>query len=135
MALITWSDEFSVGVPSIDEQHKKLVNMINGLNDSLEKGEANEMIVKIFNGLAVYTQKHFAYEEELFAEHGYPAQASHKQEHDDLINQVVELKKKLDAGDFMIGAELMSFLKKWLTNHILGSDKQYSGFLVQHGVK
>ena len=135
MALITWTEELSVGVPSIDEQHKKLVNMINSLNDALEKGEADEMIVKIFNGLAAYTQKHFAYEEELFATHGYAESAAHKKEHADLITQVVELKKKLDAGDFMIGAELMSFLKKWLTNHILGSDKKYSRFLNEHGVK
>lgn len=135
MALITWTNELSVGVASIDEQHKKLVNMINSLNDALEKGEADEMIIKIFNGLAAYTQKHFAYEEELFAAHGYPDSTAHKREHGDLIVQVVELKKKLDTGDFMIGAELMSFLKKWLTNHILGSDKKYSQFLIQHGVQ
>ncbi len=134
MALITWSDDFSVGIDSIDDQHKKLVNMINGLNDALEKGEADAMVIKIFGGLAAYTQKHFAYEEELFDQHGYPDTAAHKQEHAALIDQVVELKQKLDAGDFMISSELMDFLKAWLTKHIMGSDKKYSECFISHGV-
>lgn len=129
MALIEWSDKMSVGVESIDEQHKKLVNMINALNDALVRGEADAVLVKIFDGLAVYTQKHFQYEEQLFAEHGYPMAADHKAEHDALIAQVVELKTKLDAGSAMIGIELMKFLKGWLTNHILKSDMAYSAHL------
>ena len=134
MSLIQWSDQLSVGIPSIDEQHQKLVNMANTLNDALTAGQANEVLEKVFRGLVVYTQKHFGYEEELFAKHGYPASDAHRAEHDALRRQVGELQAKLDGGNFMIGVEVMSFLKGWLTNHILKSDKAYTGFLTSKGV-
>ncbi len=78
MPLIQWSDNLSVGIASIDEQHKKLLNMINVLSDALANGQANEVLVQIFDGLAVYTVKHFAYEEELFSKYGYEESEAHK---------------------------------------------------------
>ncbi len=134
MSLISWGPQLSVGINSIDEQHKKLVNMINALNDALNSGESREVMVKIFNGLAVYCDKHFTFEEELFNTHGYAGKAGHKAEHDKLRKQVMDLKQKLDGGNFMIGLELMGFLKDWLTNHIMKSDKAYVSDLVGKGV-
>lgn len=52
MPLIRWNNEISVGISSIDEQHKQLVNMFNELNDGLEQGRANDVLAKIFAGLA-----------------------------------------------------------------------------------
>jgi len=135
MPLITWSAQLSVGIESIDEQHKKLINMINALNDAIANGSSKDIMQKIFDGLAVYTEKHFGYEERLFAQYGYEETAAHKAEHEALLNQVVELKKKMESGDFMIGIEVMAFLKEWLTNHIMRTDKAYSEFLVEKGVK
>lgn len=135
MPLIEWSAELSVGIDSIDEQHKKLVNMINALNDAMLLGQSNELLEKIFSGLAAYTQKHFAYEENLFAEHGYSDSEDHKRQHQELINQVVELKTKfVESPQGTISADLMLFLKRWLTNHIMRSDKEYSEFLREKGV-
>ena len=136
MPLIEWSAELSVGIDSIDEQHKKLVNMINALNDAMILGQSNELLAKIFTGLAAYTQKHFAYEENLFAEYGYTDSEEHKRKHEELINQVVELKAKfLENPEGTISADLMLFLKRWLTNHIMRSDKEYSEFLREKGVQ
>ena len=134
MPLLEWSDELSIGINSIDEQHKKLVNMINALNDALAEGKANELLAKIFDGLAVYTVKHFGYEEELFAQHGYVEAEAHKNEHEALINQVKALQDKMNEGDFMISVEVMAFLKDWLTNHIMKTDKAYAPFLIDKGV-
>lgn len=135
MALITWTDELSVGIDSIDTQHKKLINMINSLNDALENGSANYVIHKIFDGLAVYTIVHFNYEEKLFEQYGYENSAEHKEEHAELKEQVIELQKKMEDGNFMISIELLSFLKSWLTNHILKTDMAFSEFLISKGVK
>lgn len=136
MLLIEWSDELSVGVNSIDEQHKKLVNMINALNEAMLTGGSNELLGKIFTGLANYTQKHFSYEENLFAEYGYEDSQAHKQQHNDLIAQVVALKEKFTENpQGTISAELMQFLKRWLTNHIMKTDKEYTQFLLSKGVK
>ena len=134
MPLVEWNDELSVGISSIDEQHKKLVNMINALNDALVEGKANDLLATIFDGLTVYTVKHFGYEEELFAQHGYVEAESHKNEHEALINQVKTLQNKMNEGDFMISVEVMAFLKDWLTNHIMKTDKAYAPFLIDKGV-
>lgn len=133
--LIEWTDDLSVNVPSIDEQHKKLVNMINALNSAMEDGETDDVLVKIFEGLLAYTDKHFKYEEGIFAKIDYVATDAHQKEHDDLRAKVTEMKERLDKGEFMLGVEVMSFLRDWLTNHIMGSDKAYSAHLVKAGIR
>jgi len=136
MPLIEWTAQLSVGIDSIDEQHKKLINMINALNDAMLTGSSNELLGKIFTGLAAYTQKHFAYEEDMFAEYGYPDSQEHKRQHNELIAQVIELKEKfMENPKGTISADLMLFLKRWLTNHIMRTDKEYTEFLRSKGVK
>ena len=136
MPLIEWTAELSVGIDSIDEQHKKLVNMINALNDAMLTNSSHELLGKIFTGLAAYTQKHFAYEENMFAEYGYADSEEHKRQHNELIAQVIELKEKFIANpQRTMSADLMLFLKRWLTNHIMRTDKEYSEFLISKGVK
>ncbi|MDP7591373.1 MAG: bacteriohemerythrin [Litorilituus sp.] len=136
MPLIEWTAELSVGIGSIDEQHKKLVNMINALNDAMLLGHSNELLEKIFSGLATYTHKHFSYEESLFAEYGYSDSKEHKRQHQELIAQVVDLKTKfLERPQEAMNKDLVIFLKRWLTNHIMRSDKEYSDFLISKGVK
>ncbi|MBF0351471.1 MAG: hemerythrin family protein [SAR324 cluster bacterium] len=135
MSLLTWSEAFSVKINSIDEQHKKLINMINGLHDAMQLGDSKKVIEKILEGLAVYTVKHFGYEEELFRKYGYPQSEQHIREHQALVNQVVALQKRLSTEEsFMLGVEILEFLKNWLINHIQGSDMKYSAFLVEKGV-
>jgi hemerythrin-like metal-binding protein len=136
MPLIEWTNELSVGIDSIDEQHKKLVNMINALNDAMLTNSSHELLGKIFTGLATYTQKHFAYEENMFAEYGYEGSEEHKRQHNELISQVVDLKEKFIANpQGTMSADLLLFLKRWLTNHIMRTDKEYTEFLISKGVK
>jgi hemerythrin-like metal-binding protein len=136
MLLIEWTDELSVGIDSIDEQHKKLVNMINALNEAMLTNSSHELLGKIFTGLAAYTQKHFTYEEDMFAEYGYTDSEEHKRQHNELIAQVVELKERfIEDPQGTMSADLMLFLKRWLTNHIMRTDKDYAEFLISKGVK
>ena len=109
--------------------------MINVLNDAIELGKANEAQEKVLNGLVLYTEKHFAYEERLFKKFGYAEQQSHFNEHTELVDQVKDLQKKMKEGDFMLSIELMLFLKDWLTKHILKTDMAYAPFLIEKGVK
>jgi hemerythrin len=133
--LIEWRSEYSVQIPSIDEQHKKLVNMINALNAAMESGLTDSLLESIFEGLLQYTQKHFAYEEALFEQTGYLAGAAHRREHDVLREQVFDLKRRLDRGEMVLGVEVMAFLRDWLTSHIMGSDRAYSKHLVEAGIR
>lgn len=136
MSLIEWTVELSVGIESIDEQHKKLVNMFNALNDAMLKNSSHELLGKIFTGLAAYTQKHFAYEENMFAEYDYTDSEEHTRQHNELIAQVVKLKEKfIENPQGTMSADLMLFLKRCLTNHIMRTDKEYAEFLISKGVK
>lgn len=133
--LIEWSSELSVNVPSIDEQHKKLVNMINALNYAIEDGLTDDALQRIFDGLLLYTNKHFEYEEGLLTQAGFPATEAHQAEHEALRESVKSLKERLASGEMVLGAEVMDFLQAWLVHHIMGSDRAYSKHLVEHGIR
>ena len=133
--LVDWCQEFSVNVPSIDAQHQKLVNMINALNFAMEGGLEDAALRRIFDGLLLYTQKHFEYEERLFEQTGYAAAEAHRAEHAQLRDQVARLKSRMDAGEFVLGVEVMEFLRDWLISHIMGTDRAYSKHLVEHGIR
>ena len=131
MALLNWSDEFSVGIEIIDKQHMILVRAINLLAMAVERNGSNELLSEIFKTLVDYTNTHFSYEEELFEFYGYPQTDKHKSEHKALLNKVLEFKGQWEAGHADIGPDVLRFLVDWLRHHILGSDKKYSGYLVE----
>jgi hemerythrin-like metal-binding protein len=135
MPFITWSDRLSVGIESIDNQHKNLVEIINDLNDAMEANAADEIMQGIFERLTRYTVEHFAFEEELFDQYGYKGSAAHKAQHEALIATVIALKDKMESGSNRLGIEVMEFLKRWLTDHILKTDMDYAKQLVAKGVK
>ena len=136
MALMTWTDEaFSVGIPSINAQHKKLVDLINQLHQAMLDGAVADELKTILGELINYTVIHFAYEEKLFAEHGYPEVEGHKAVHEALKAKVVELQNDFIAGKPVMGMEVMNFLREWLTGHIQGDDRKYSQFLIERGVQ
>jgi len=134
MALMTWSDNLSVNVAQIDEQHKKLVGMLNDLHDAMKQGKGSEVTGKVLNGLVQYVATHFAAEEKLMKEHAYPEYLKHKSEHDALTKQALDLQKQLQEGKPVLNVELMKFLKDWLSNHILGTDKKYGPFFNSKGI-
>lgn len=82
-----------------------------------------------------YTKLHFAREEKFFAQTGYPDAAAHKQEHDDLTRQVLEVQRKYARGtSAALSLEVMQFLKNWLLHHIQGSDQRYRPHLNANGI-
>jgi hemerythrin len=135
MSLITWNQSLSVNVKEFDSQHMSLVNMVNKLYDSLEMGKGKDMLGKIINDLINYTTGHFADEEQLMAACAYPERSAHKAEHDNLVNQVLELQKQFMTGQGIIALAVVLILKEWLIRHILGDDKKYGAFFRSKGVR
>lgn len=134
MALINWKDEFSVGVRAFDDQHKKLVAMINEFHDAMSKGSADAVLADLFAKLGSYTRTHFAEEERAFKKTGYPLTDEHVDEHRRLIVKVEELSAKQKSGKSFLTVETSQFLKSWLMNHIMGTDKKYTAHMNGHGV-
>lgn len=132
---IIWSDELSVGVKQIDEQHKVLVNIINQMHIAIEHHHGSDVVIEILAELTEYTKMHFIVEESLMSILGYPGYEDHKEIHDELLEHVAGLQKKVASGRMAISFELMHFLKSWLSKHIMEEDMQYSGFFLAGGAR
>ncbi len=132
--LMPWSDRLVTGIDRIDDQHKRLVKMINELHRAMKMKKGARESGRILDGLAEYTKVHFANEEQMFEEFGYPDRVEHKDYHDKLVAQVMDFKAQFDEGRAALSMDLMVFLTDWLKNHIMKTDKAYVPFLKEKGV-
>ena len=134
MPLITWSETYSVKLKELDAQHQKLIALINELFDAMSQGRGKEVIAGTLGGLIEYTRTHFATEERLMSSSGYPGYLKHKGEHEAFTQKVTEFQGQYLSGQVALTVQVMTFLKEWLTNHILGTDKKYVSFFISKGI-
>ena len=135
VAIIEWSDELSVNILAIDEQHKRLVAMINDLHQAMVARQTRDALRAIIDRMCDYAVVHFATEEKYMTRLDYPAYAEHKTEHDEFTAKARDLQARLAAGGLVLSLEVINFLRQWLTDHIRGSDKQYAPFFHAHGLR
>jgi hemerythrin-like metal-binding protein len=135
MALVTWSDQMSVGVEKFDEEHRHLVTLLNALHARMMMGRGDEVVHDVLDQLVRYARTHFASEETLFRAHNYPQAAAHKKEHDELTAKAMDLQTAVNGGKIYITLPTMNFLKDWLTNHIMKVDMAYRPFFAAKGIK
>jgi len=127
--LLDWENQLSVGNTTIDDQHKKLISLLNDLHAAMQQGKGKEIISKTLHDLVEYTDYHFGAEEELFHGTAYPGVEAHMVEHQNLIQTVSKLQDDYESGKVMISSETLVFLKNWVTNHIMKTDQGYKTFL------
>lgn len=129
---ITWSDEFSVGVSAIDEEHRNLVLLTNEFQKALSAGRGREQIARVFDNLIHYTVKHFKNEEQYMRKYDYPGMDRQVREHRAFTRQVMELNKD---KRHVFPENIADFLNSWLKNHIMGIDKELGAFLSERGIR
>ncbi len=134
MALFSWNDSYSVKVTELDNQHKKLIDIINELHQAMLDKKAKDALEKIIGELMNYTINHFSFEEKYFAQYSFPGEAAHKKEHKNFLDKVTQFGKDFDEGKLMLSMEILNFLKEWLVNHIKGTDQNYSDFFNEKGL-
>jgi len=132
MAIISWSDSLSVGVDIIDTDHKVLIDQINMLGDAVTEGTDDVMTASVLNVLIDYTAYHFAREQQLMEETGFPHSDDHLREHRLLVKKCREIQTGYRQGT-TLGKDVLNFLKVWLTQHILKSDKALGAHLRDRG--
>jgi hemerythrin len=125
MSLIIWIDKYSTGFKDIDAQHKKLVNLINSLFDAIGQKNRKTLLNQAFTELVNYAVYHFDLEEKLMIQYKYPDYANHKKEHLLFVEKVNKYLADFDKGDDKVLLKIINFLKDWLLQHIMGTDKQY----------
>jgi hemerythrin len=135
MTFMPWSEQFVLGIESIDRQHQWLVTTTNKLYDHVESNLPDDAAVReILEGLADYTVNHFILEEDLFNRLGYPEAEEHKKEHDAFTHKAIHLLLDFEKGE-AVTKDVLGFLKSWLKHHILIVDKAYAPFLKARGIK
>ena len=128
MADIVWSEKYETQIFEIDEQHKKLVEILNNLTRGYNEQAGAEVYNKTFKELIDYTSYHFSTEEKLMENSGYNDLDKHKLEHEDLLWQVLDYKKRYEIKEEDIEKKIVEFLNDWLMKHILGSDKRFGQY-------
>ncbi len=134
MPLITWSDELAVRTKEIDDQHKRLIDLLNRLFDAMKQGKGRDALSPVLDERAQYTVYHFGTEEGLFREYGYPDAETHKAEHDAFARRVIDFQQAFEAGNKPITVDVLQFLTDWLQHHITQIDKKFGLFLKDKGV-
>ncbi|MBF0627924.1 MAG: bacteriohemerythrin [Magnetococcales bacterium] len=128
-----WTDTLNTGMKDIDDDHRKLVDMINQIHKLLKESAGKDEVGKIITALADYTHFHFGREEKLFDLHKYPETPAHKAKHVKLLNEVAALAKRFEEGDFAAPMDLLNLAKIWLVNHIIKTDMLYVKFFKEKG--
>lgn len=130
---IEWDDAiYSVGIAKMDEEHKQLVGLINALGAKIGSSDS-EFIEKIINTLVLYTKMHFSHEEKILSKIHFEKFAAHKTQHTNFIKMVDQIRAEYrqNPESVEIVAKIHTYLKQWLTRHILVEDKEYGLFLVE----
>ncbi len=133
--LVRWKPEYSVGIESIDAQHRQLIELINRLQNTVDYATGGDYERAALDAVVDYTLTHFRYEEDLMAEHDYPSFEAHRAEHQKMVARVEELVQAYRDNQDRALQDALAYLKAWLINHINGTDQQYSEFLIAKGVR
>lgn len=135
MNRIAWEDEFSVGVGELDEQHKKIISMINLLNESQSETSQVEVVRSVLTEMMRYSKFHLDYEEELLAQNDYPDFKDHKKSHLDYMMAYSSLSiEVMKHNKNQVPDNLLDFLNNWWTHHILVEDMKYKPFFKEKGI-
>lgn len=133
--LFPWLPEYSVGVAALDEQHQRLLALINQLHAALLARQSKAVMGDILARLVDYTEVHFTFEESLMERYAYPEYRNHQVSHDEMRGKVLALRDDHGAGRMVVSLQVMGFLKQWLSGHILGTDQLYKEFFQHEGLR
>jgi hemerythrin len=132
MPEIKWDDSFSVNNIEIDNQHKKWIEILNKVHDSLMSIDAKSFLnitAEALEAMHEYARKHFSFEEEYMHEIGYPDVVAHRRIHKDFDSLIYSYNRDIREGKIVLNTELLKIIKNWLFDHILIEDKKYAAFI------
>jgi len=131
---INWKKNFNTNVAEIDEQHQRLVALINELYESYVEKKHKDTVGKVIKELVDYTVYHFDTEEKYFKQFNYEHTEEHINEHKSFIDEVTKFNKNFGKNEGILTTEVLLFLQKWITSHILGSDMKYVECFADNGL-
>ncbi len=132
---IEWEKKYETGIETIDNQHKKWIEIINKLIKAIEEKNEEALLGQIFNELIEFTRFHFSFEEKYMDEYGYEMREDHKIRHNEFISNLLSLFNRYIKGDVIAALELLDILTNWVIRHVTETDKKYVALFKSKGLK
>lgn len=132
--IIVWDQSFSVGIQKIDKEHQELINIMNFLVENEDASGQSETIASVLERMTQYAHYHFDAEETLMLEYEYPDYESHRDDHNRFKLQTAKFCLDASQRKETLPDEVISYLRHWLTHHILRADMKYKPYLLARGV-
>ena len=117
MSLITWRDEFSVGVAAVDLEHRELIDLINGLEAEMRECASQSTVVETLGEIFARISAHFALEEKVMRDTGYDGLSAHKKDHELLLDELLDVIDSVDGAGRYDRAGLSRDLDRWFSDH------------------
>jgi hemerythrin len=133
--LFSWSASLGVNVRKIDDQHKRLVAMINELYREMIQKKGLTAQRATIGDMVEYAATHFKEEETYMERFGFEGLAAHRGAHAAFVEKALALKTRSDSDGFILTMEVLEFLKGWLQTHIMGVDRQYMECFSKNGLR
>lgn len=121
--LLKWTADLSIGIELIDDQHRRIVDYINRINEARDGGDS-KAVGAVLAGLSDYTLSHFGFEEAVMREARFAGLPQHRRTHERFARQLAEYGHRYALGEEVAG-EVLDTLNKWLLNHIKREDHEY----------
>lgn len=123
--LITWQREFDTGVERVDQQHRRLVEIINGLYHNIGAGQGEAAILGVLGELTRYAEHHFATEERLLSLLGPASRgtAVHIAAHETYRQRIGDIRARHEAGENLVAIQVLAFVSEWWVGHIAECDR------------
>lgn len=127
---VTWDESYAVGIELVDKQHKHLINLTNQLYNAClgDKAELEDTFKDVMKELVDYVMVHFKDEEKIMAQINYPDIKEHKQKHELFIKEILSSVSAYSSGKQFVPNAFVRFLRDWLFNHILLTDKEMARY-------
>ena len=128
---VVWEDRFSVDIPIIDNQHKRLITMTNDLHKAcLLSDSVEEQFRKTVRDAVYYVKYHFTTEEEIMVKTAYPGYLDHKRIHTEFAQEVLKNALYFDERKKYAPHQFVRFLRNWVLSHVALVDSCMGEYLV-----
>ena len=135
MPFAEWSKRYEVRIRILDEQHQRLFCDLNDLHTAVTSGCSPKDIVKRLGGFVDDVKQHFATEEQLLKDAGYPGYEKQRSDHAALLKEIEGVLSPVRGGEAALSVERLESMRDPLVGHICGPDSAYAEFLKDQGIR
>lgn len=129
MVLIEWKDDFLVGVADVDHEHRELIRLINELHAAMTAENATLTVMDFLGEIYAHVSAHFALEEKIMRERRYDQYREHKNEHEQLLDELRDIMDDYEENAYFSDEEFASHVGRWFSEHFKTRDARLHKYL------